>query len=156
MSENTTVKKMWNDYLNSINESSEKTDLKYTSWHFCNNKEDANSLYKIVLKGVKRATASLYLSYEHNKEEIPNKGSLSIITDWDENAKCIIQTTAVKMVPYNEVTEEFAAKEGEGDKSLKFWKRVHWKFFSEEMEEIGKEPIEDMLVVCEEFKVVFK
>ena len=67
MPENLTMKKMWNDYLNSINESSEKTDLKYTSWHFCNNKEDANSLYKIVLKGFKRATASLYLSYEHDK-----------------------------------------------------------------------------------------
>lgn len=156
MSENKSVEKMWKNYLNSINENPEKTDLKYTSWHFCNNEEDANALYKIVLKGIKKATASLYLGYEYDNEEIPKEGNLSIITDWNGNAKCIIETIAVEIVPYNEVTEEFAATEGEGDKSLEYWKRAHWIFFSEEMEKIGKKPVEDMLIVCEKFKVAFK
>lgn len=79
----------------------------------------------------------------------------SIITDWLGEAKCIIQTKAVNIVPYNEVTEEFAATEGEGDKSLEYWRKVHWEFFSEECNEIGIEPTLNMLVVCEEFEVVF-
>jgi uncharacterized protein YhfF len=44
----------------------------------------------------------------------------------------------------------------EGDKSLKYWRDVHKKYFTKELKEIGKEFNEDMLVVCEEFDVVEK
>jgi uncharacterized protein YhfF len=38
---------------------------------------------------------------------------------------------------------------------LAYWKKVHWDFFSREMEPFGEKPTEDMVVVCEEFEVVF-
>ncbi len=38
------------------------------------------------------------------------------------------------------MTEEFAASEGEGDKSLEWWRNAHWKFFSRECEDLGIEP----------------
>jgi uncharacterized protein YhfF len=53
--------------------------------------------------------------------------------------------------PFKEVTDEFAAKEEEGDKTLSFWQKVHRKFFSLELKEYSKKFSEDMLVVCEEF-----
>jgi len=94
--------------------------------------------------------------FEHESIKQMWENYLSIITDWNGEAQCIIETTNIDIVPYKDVTEEFAAREGEGDKSLEYWKRAHWSFFSREMKEIGKEPTEDMLVVCEEFEVVFK
>jgi len=153
--ENKSIMKMWNDFLATIGDNELTTTKKYEAWHFCNNQKDADELAQLVLQGVKKATASLYLSYEFENEEIPKVGDYNIITDWSGVAQCIIETIKVDIVPFNKVSEEFAATEGEGDKSLEFWKRVHWSFFKSEMEEMGKEPTEDMLVICQEFKVVF-
>ncbi|HAS8183051.1 ASCH domain-containing protein, partial [Vibrio vulnificus] len=51
---------------------------------------------------------------------------------------------------------EFAALEGEGDKTLAWWREAHWNFFSRECVELGISPSEDMLLVLEQFKVVYK
>ncbi|MHB8129970.1 MAG: ASCH domain-containing protein [Mobilitalea sp.] len=147
---------MWKEYLTTIGEDEENTLKSYTSWHFCDNEEDANDLAELVLLGTKRATASLYLSYEYEKEDLPKIGKHSIIMDWSNDARCILETIKIDIVPYQEVTESFAATEGEGDKSLDYWRRAHWSYFSREMEAMGSEASEDMLVVCEEFKVVYK
>jgi uncharacterized protein YhfF len=153
--ENKTVVSMWNSFLATIGEDETTTKRKYTAWHFCDNERCANALADLVLEGTKRATASLYLTYEHENEEIPKAGDYSIVTDWSGTAKCIIQTIKVDLMPYQEVSETFARTEGEGDKSLDYWRKAHWPFFTREMESMGKEPTEDMLVVCEEFRVVY-
>ncbi|EGQ7835515.1 ASCH domain-containing protein [Vibrio vulnificus] len=57
---------------------------------------------------------------------------------------------------YSEVTPEFAALEGEGDKTLAWWREAHWNFFSRECVELGISQSEDMLLVLEQFKVVYK
>ncbi len=150
------VEVMWKNYLNSIKEDPDTTDKSYTAWHFCNNKNDADELSELVLLGVKRATASLHILYEYEKEDLPQIGNHSIITDWDGIARCIIKTSKIDIVPFNDVSEEFASIEGEGDKSLEYWRKAHWKFFSEEAEKLGLKADEEMLVVCEEFEVVYK
>ena len=58
-------------------------------------------------------------------------------------------------MPFCEVTPEFAATEGEGDKSLAYWKKVHRRFFTEEMKEFGAVFSDSTPVVCEEFEVVY-
>lgn len=150
------VEKMWKEYLASKGESVQNTDQTYTSWYFCDNEKSANDLAELVKKGVKRATTSLYCFYEVDGESLPEPGELSIITDWNEEAQCIIETTKVTVKPFREVSSEFAFREGEGDKSLEYWKRVHIHFFTMELKEINMEFCEDMLVVCEEFEVVYK
>jgi uncharacterized protein YhfF len=150
------VKIMWEAYLSTLYEDPCGTNKTYKAWHFCDNEEDANELVELVVKGTKRATASLYLGYEYENEKVPEAGDYSIITDWNGIAQCIIRTKEVAVTPYAEVPEEFAAKEGEGDRSLRHWRNAHWDYFSREMEAMGKEPIEDMLVVCEEFEVVYR
>ncbi|MBH1940840.1 ASCH domain-containing protein [Mobilitalea sibirica] len=152
---NASVEAMWKEYVSSQGETILSTDKHYTSWHFCDNEEDANALAELVLEGVKRATASLYLSYEYENEELPKVGDYCIITDWSGIARCIIEVVKIDVVPYCKVTKEFAATEGEGDKSLEYWRKVHWDYFSREMESMGKEADQDMLVVCEEFQVVY-
>lgn len=81
---------------------------------------------------------------------------MNIVTDFKGNAVCIIKTTAVNLIPFCEVGEEFAYREGEGDKSLEYWRKAHIEAFNCELKEYNKEFKEDMLVVCNEFEVVYK
>ena len=46
---------------------------------------------------------------------------------------------------------EYAYKEGEGDKSLEYWKKVHKDFFIKEAEGNFNESME---VLCEEFELL--
>jgi uncharacterized protein YhfF len=49
----------------------------------------------------------------------------------------------------------FAYEEGEGDRSLAWWRDAHWRYFSRVCERIQRRPEEDMPLVCERFRVVF-
>ena len=155
MNKKNSVKAMWSNFLEKTGKKNEKTNEPYTSWYFGGDKETADELAELVLSGTKRATASLYESYVFEDEPIPKVGDYSIITDWEGEAKCIIQTTAINICPFKEVTEEFARREGEGDKSLTFWRDVHRHFFSLECNDMSKTFNEEMLVICEEFEVVY-
>lgn len=146
---------MWKEYLKSIGQDPVGTSLTYESWHFCDNEEDANELAQLVLEGTKRATASLYQSYEFENEELPKEGNHIVVTDWDGIARCIIKSIKVTILPFGDVTEDQARIEGEGDKSLKYWREGHIGFFTRECQAMGLEFNEDMLVVFQEFKVVY-
>jgi len=153
---NNSVDILWRNYVNSIGENENTTKLKYDSWSFGDNKELADELVEIVLRGEKTATTSLYCLYEIENESLPKVGELGIVTDFDENAKCIIKTNKVGLLPFSEVSAEFAYKEGEGDKSLEYWREEHINFFNRALEELNMNFSDDMLVVCEEFEVVYK
>ncbi|WP_416448553.1 hypothetical protein ACH3PA_13790 [Leeuwenhoekiella sp. A2] len=45
--------------------------------------------------------------------------------------------------------------EGEGDKSLDYWKQVHSGYYSRETSEFDESPTLDMVIVCEFFKTVW-
>ncbi len=54
-----------------------------------------------------------------------------------------------------DVGREHAYNEGEGDRSLEYWRKVHRDFFKRELEEHGLSFDENMLVVCETFVLEF-
>ena len=147
-----TVKEMWDKY---ISISGKPINTPYESWHFCNNEADANELAKLTLLGIKRATASLYKSFEAENEPIPKIGDLIVITNWDSEAVCIIEVKKVEILPFKDITKEHAQIEGEGDKSLEYWRRGHINFFTEETKELGIEFNEELEVIFETFQVVY-
>lgn len=154
--EHKSVKEIWGNYLISIGDDIINTNKKYTSWYFCDNEESANNLAELVRQGIKRATTGLYYFYEVEGETLPKAGDLSIIINWQGIAQCIIETKEVNLLPFKEVTKEYAKIEGEGDKSLRYWREGHINAFNRELKEHKKEFREDMLVVCEEFETVYK
>ncbi|WP_252229994.1 ASCH domain-containing protein [Clostridium sp. ZBS15] len=153
--EHSSINKMWKEYLNLIGEDEITTKLEYNSWSFGDNESLANELVDLVLKEEKTATTSLYYLYEVENEQLPRVGQLGIVTDFYGNAKCIIETKYVNVLPFCNVKAEFAFKEGEGDKSLEYWRNGHIDFFNRELKDFNKEFAEDMLVVCEEFEVIY-
>lgn len=60
------------------------------------------------------------------------------VTEWDGNAKCIIQTKTVDIIPFKDVDEEIAKTEGEGDCSLRYWRSAHKRHFKQECKAIGR------------------
>lgn len=127
----------------------------YEAFHFDDNEKDANALAALVLSGAKRGTASLLWTYEASQKALPAAGCFSVVTTWDRRPVCVIETVKVDVAAYDEVTEVFAALEGEGDGTLSYWRRVHWRYFGRECARLGRAPGLEMPVVCEEFSVVY-
>ncbi len=111
-------------------------------------------LAQLVLAGVKTATASAAPLYQLENEPFPQEGEYSVILDSAGEAVCIIQTTCVYTVPFCQGSPEHAFKEGEEDRSLESWQKIHRDFFSNVMAEAGLSFSETMPVVCEEFRLV--
>jgi len=151
---NHSVELLWNAFLKENPDNRNK--LKPVSFYFCDNEKDANECSELVVKGIKQATATSLWWYVTNNETLPKEGDRYIVTDWDGNAKAIIETTEVSLTPYNEITTEFAKIEGEGDKSLEYWKKVHKAYFTREMEPYGEKFTENMIIICEQFKMIYK
>lgn len=131
---------------------------KYTSFsadYFCADEYNANACADLILKGEKTATCSLDIWYSEQGETMPKVGHLMVVTNWNGEPVCIVEITSVSKCKYNEVTAEFAASEGEGDKTLSWWKKAHWDFFSKDCEALNISPSEDMLLVLEHFKTVY-
>lgn len=124
----------------------------YEAWAFG---DDADTLAQLVKDGIKTATCSAYCFYEMENEVLPAEGGYNIVLDSRNNAVCITQTTKVYVIPFSQVTSDHAYREGEGDRSLSYWRGVHRKFFTEELEAEGLEFSEDIPLVCEEFRVVY-
>lgn len=144
-----TDKELWQAY---IQDHKIETN-EYEAWAFGGN---PNKLAQLVFNGEKVATASAYPLYELENEPLPQVGAYSVILDEEGEAVCMIQTTKVYVLPFNEVSEAHAYKEGEGDKSLAYWRKVHNEFFTDCLSEVGLVFDEQMQVVCEEFKLVYK
>lgn len=144
-----TGKELWDQFI----EERAPGDHEYEAWAFG---VDADLLAHLVVTGRKTATASAYALYETEKEPLPAEGAYSVILDGKEQAVCVIRTTKVTVVPFCEVTAEHAYKEGEGDGSLDYWRKVHERFFKECLQAAGLKFTPDMKVVCEEFAVVYK
>jgi uncharacterized protein YhfF len=148
------VEELWTAFLAARPDIAGPED-RYAAWHFCDNQADADELADLVVAGRKRATAGALWSYELEDEPLPQVGDFSVITGWSGAARCVIRTTCVEVVAFDQVSAEFAETEGEGDGSLAFWREAHWAAFTREFEGEERSPQSDMPVVCERFEVVF-
>lgn len=128
-------------------------DAPYAAWAFGDgdSPELATELALLVRDGPKRATTSRLDSYDADGEPHPVAGGYSVILDGDGQPVCVIRTTRVDTKPFGEVDEEFAWVEGEGDRSLGYWREAHERFFANE----GAPIAQDDLVVLERFELVW-
>ena len=122
------------------------------AWAFGATPEHADELLALVLDGTKTGTASALWDIEADGESVPEVGGLSIILDGQDGPSALIETTAIDVVPFSEVTSEHAHSEGEGDRTLAAWREIHEQFWREYGQR-GFSP--DMPVVCERFRLLF-
>jgi uncharacterized protein YhfF len=106
--------------------------------------ELADELLDLVIRGIKTATCST--------EDEPNTstpGQRWIVLDGRGEPRCVIESTEISYRRFGEVDANFAFEEGEGDRSLAYWREAHRRYFGRQ----GKFS-EDMMLMCERFRLV--
>lgn len=140
----------------SVNTAFEISDLPKAEFMFPGPERDR--LVKLILDGVKTATAALMIEYEEESEPLPCVGAHSVLVDSDERPVAVLVTTAVDVIPLGKVTDRYAIDEGEGDVTAAQWRSAHESFWnSAEYRDEFANPIfplnDNSLIVFEHFEV---
>jgi uncharacterized protein YhfF len=124
------------------------------AWAFGATPAQADELLTLVLAGTKTATAGALWDYEHEDEQLPRVGDLAILLDGSGHPRALVEVTRVDVVPFEDVDDEHARLEGEGDGSLAHWRVVHERFFTDHATHDHGFSL-SMPVVLERFRVLY-
>jgi uncharacterized protein YhfF len=119
------------------------TDLE--SFAFGDSPELADKLLALVLAG--RKTATCWSASEGDKGV--QVGKRWIVKDGRDKPRAILETVEVTRRRFGDVDAAFAHDEGEGDRTLADWRRMHIAYFTRRGEFAP-----DMEVFCERFRLV--
>lgn len=114
-----------------------------------------DELASLVLEGSKRATAPLLRDFVSKGLPPPKAGDFVVVVDGTGSPCCVYETTSAEVRPLNEIDEAFAFDEGEGDKSLDYWKSVHYPYYKRQSESEGFALTDAIEIVLERFRVVW-
>ena len=114
------------------------------TFSFGDGPELADELADLVLRGLKRATC-----WAATLGPLSHVGRRMVMLDGSGAPRAVIETVELEQRRFNEVDEAFAFDEGEGDRSLAYWRRAHQAYFSRQG---AFAP--DMLLYCERFCLV--
>lgn len=142
------IKKYWFDFLK------DKNPLDYPLGDITIFGAEPDLLAQLVKDDIKTAATSSYALYEPT-EYMPTVGDYNIILDGDENPVCITKTVVTEVVPFNQVSAEHAYHEGEGPRTLEYWRQVHKEFFRQEYHDYGQEFEENIPCLCEVFERIY-
>lgn len=147
------IDSFWKEFQNEMSEYSGLETPQ--SYYFCDNEKDADECAELVSEGIKQATTHSLRGLQINEEKLPAIGDMAIVTDWDGIPKAITKTVKVQFVKFKDITAEYAFIEGEGDRSLNYWQKVHWDYYTRELSDHDLQPSEDMELVCEYFETIW-
>jgi uncharacterized protein YhfF len=115
------------------------------SFSFGDSAELANELLELVLTGKKSATC--WAASEGDKGVVV--GKRWIVKDGQGRPSAILETVELARRRFAEVGAAFAYDEGEGDRSLEYWRQAHTEYFTRRGEFSP-----DMELYCERFRLV--
>src|SRR3954452_21515161 len=92
---------------------------------FGDNPALADQLLALVLEGKKRATC--WAVSEGLKGAAVGKSMVAL--DGKNRARAVLKTNELTQRRFDQVDEAFAYDEGEGDRSLAYWREAHTRYF---------------------------
>lgn len=127
-------------------------DGEYEAWAFAEEMPElATALALLVRDGPKRATAGLLAEFEGDDVAHPEVGDLNLILDGEGEPVCVIRTSQVETRRFGDVDDAFAWDEGEGDRTLAWWRQAHmWYFFEQ-----GIRVDDDTPMVLQRFELLY-
>lgn len=150
------IKNYWEQFLAGLPPDSPYHTRTYVAEGWGDGPAMADELGALITQGTKTATCSSLWEWEAEGNSIPQKGLITIALDGRGEPLCIVETVEITIRNYNEVDSDFAHDEGEGDLSLTYWRAAHKNYFLRVLPKIGREFSEDMPLVCERFKLIYK
>jgi uncharacterized protein YhfF len=151
---NSPIETYWRRFLSSLPDDSPYHGRRRTEDGWGDGPDMADELGGLIARGTKTATCSSLWEWEAEGGPLPQVGDLTMVLDGRGAPKCIIETIEVCVRKFCEVDGNFAWAEGEGDRSLSYWREAHKSFFSRALPKIGMTFSVDMLLVCERFRIV--
>ena len=151
-----TIETYWQRFLSTLPLDSPYHSKSYVAEGWGDSPEMADELGALIAQGKKTATCASVWEWEVEGNPLPQAGLITIVLDGRGEPLCIIEAMEISIRKYSEVDADFAREEGEGDLSLQYWRELHKSFFSRILPKIGKEFSEEMPLVCERFKVIYK
>jgi uncharacterized protein YhfF len=146
----------WQQYLASLPRGEDPPARYVEAFSFGFTPEDASEIAELVLDGAKTATGSVLWSYEADGKPLPRRGDHWVVNDGEGQPVCILRTTDVSILPFDEVPESYAREGGEADRTLATWRPIYWRYIVSECRRIGREPHEAAPLVMERFVVVYR
>jgi uncharacterized protein YhfF len=150
------AKHYWQKFLSTLPPESLYHAKTYIAEGWGDTPEMADELGALIAQGTKTGTCSALWEWEAEGNPIPEVGLITIALDGRGEPLCIVETIEVSIRKYNEVDAAFARAEGEGDLSLDYWRAAHKNFFTRVLSKFGMKFSEDMPLVCERFRVIYK
>ncbi|MBD5655116.1 MAG: ASCH domain-containing protein [Candidatus Eremiobacteraeota bacterium] len=94
--------------------------------------EVIDQLAELVVSGPKRATTSLLRWHGPGGEHMPIVGDRFIVVGSGCVPRAVVRITRVDVKPFRAIDADDAWDEGEGDRSLAYWRSAHRDFFEAE------------------------
>lgn len=147
-----TVTEMWQRFRTLHPDAPDELPLAY---HFCDNSEDARVCAELVVQGQKQATAASLAELALAGDPVAQPGDYAIVTDFEGKARAVIRTTKVEVCRLGDVDAQFAWDEGEGDRSLAWWREAHLAYYRRVLANSGVPIDDELMIACERFETLF-
>lgn len=149
-----TTSEFWKQYLKDTNQN-ENEAVYSGELVFEDEGMTGRTQLSMVLSGSKTAMFTPLETIEINMEKMPVSGEVYVVLDTNDEPRCVIELTDVRIIPLNEISWELARKDGE-DEDMQDWKEKMEEFLEEEADLCGFEALPDSKIVCEIFKLIYK
>ncbi|MDD0851684.1 ASCH domain-containing protein [Halobacteriovorax sp. GB3] len=147
------VHEFWEEYLETLEARPARPNVEIG---IAGNEAIADELLELYLSGKKTAGSGLVKDYELAGDELPKVGNYWIILNSKGEPKCIVKTIRVEFTRFDQVTEEIARAEGEGDLSIEHWRKAHVEFFTPYLKDWQISNLDEETLVTEFYEVVYK
>lgn len=117
--------------------------------------ETADEFGRLVQSGIKTATSGLFWAFDMDDDPPPAVGDVEIVVDGRGEPLCVIEITEVAVRPFAAIDEAFAFDYGEGDRTLAWWRREMWAYYTTECRQLGREPSQTMPLICMRFRLLY-
>ena len=149
------VKRFWAAFLHQADDPLDAETRLYEVFQVGDSEADADEGADLIVAGIKTATSSLLWEYEATGNRPPSMGVFSVLTNGRAEPVCVLETTWVKVQPFNQVDEQFARDYGEWDGTLASWRKECLAYYARQCKALGRIPSPDMPLVCERFRIAF-
>lgn len=151
-----TLNAYYQRFLNSLAPDSPYRQYRWIAERWGDSPALADELGGLIAAGQKTASCTTWWEFAAEGCAVPALDLLTVVLDGQDQPLCIVETYQIEVKAFNAVDAEFASAEGEGDRSYEYWRDAHWTYFSRSLKALSRTPTEDMRLVCERYRTIYR
>lgn len=125
------------------------------AWGFGDNPELKQEMIELILNGKKRTSTNLLIESKLAGYPDSRIGAYHIILDGEDNPTAVIRTVQLTLGKLEDVSDDHAYWEGEGDRTRETYLNEHIKYYKRIGEQLGFEFNLDLELEFERFKLIY-